>query len=417
MQMRTLVLVIILLLILIAAPLVAASVAWSPTYVYRCLAWRQSDIKDCERFDERKVANAPPVFHFAREQKDRTVCDLFTDLEYMSQETHKRVGDFEGFLKATDTTAFIVIKDDVIWYENYFNGYTRDSISTSFSMAKSFTSALIGIAQDDGYIESIDDPITEYLPELKGRGFDGITVRHLLLMQSGIKYVENGMPWGDDARTYYDPDLRHVALTVPVTAPVGEYFLYNNYHPLLLGMILERTTGRPVAQYLEEKIWKPLGMEYPASWSIDSRRSGFEKMESGINARSIDFAKFGRLFLNGGRWRDQQIIPEKWVAESTRRDRSRETPAYYTHDPLNRDYFESGNGYYKYLWWGYTRDEENDDFIACGHLGQFIYVCPKYNLIIVRNGKTRKNVDRWTELLFDMATALGKAGENHAQEE
>lgn len=416
MKMRKVLVAVLFLSVVTAAPIVAACIAWSPTYVYRCLAWGPSDIKDCDRFDYRKVENAPPVFHFAREQKDGAVSDMFSNIEYTCKRKQKRIGDLDDFLKASDTTAFIVIKDDAIWYENYFNGYTRDSINTSFSMAKSFTSALVGIAQDEGYIESIDDPITKYLPELQSKGFENITVKHLLLMASGIKYVENGMPWGDDARTYYDPDLRHVALTAPITAPVGRYFLYNNYHPLFLGMILERATSRPVARYLEEKIWKPLGMEYPASWSIDSKRSGFEKMESGINARSIDFAKFGRLFLNRGRWGDKQILPEQWAVESTRRDRSRETPDYYTFDSLNREFFESGKGYYKYMWWGYTRDEGNDDFIACGHLGQYIYVCPLYNVIIVRNGKTRGDVDMWTEVLLDMATALGNAPEAKTQQ-
>jgi len=124
----------------------------------------------------------------------------------------------------------------------------------------------------------------------------------------------------------------------------------------------------------------------------------------------------GRLFLNRGRWDGKQIVPEVWVVESTRRDRSRETPDYYTFDSLNREFFESGKGYYKYMWWGYTRDEDNDDFIACGHLGQYVYVCPLYNVVIVRNGKTRGDVDMWTEVLFDMATALGNPTVAQTQE-
>ncbi|RJP66990.1 MAG: class C beta-lactamase-related serine hydrolase [Candidatus Abyssobacteria bacterium SURF_17] len=411
MKARRLLLGILLLpLVVVAVAIVVGCVVWSPTYVYRCLAWGQSDIRDCDRFPYRGVGNEPPVFHFARGPENNVVSDLFDDIEYRSKGKKTRIGDLDDFLKANDTTGFIVIKDDAIWYENYFNGYTRDSVNTSFSMAKSFTSALIGIAIGEGFIEGVDDPVTKYLPELEGKGFDAVTIKHLLLMASGIKYVENGTPWGDDARTYYDPDLRRVALEAPITAPVGKYFLYNNYHPMFLGMILERATGKPVAQYLEEKIWKPLGMEYPASWSIDSEESGFEKMESGINARAIDFAKFGRLFLNRGRWDGQQIVLEEWVAESTRRDRSRENPDYYAFAAFNRDFFASGKGYYKYMWWGYTRDEENDDFIACGHLGQFIYVCPAHDVIIVRNGKTTGAVDMWTGVLFAMASALGNEG-------
>lgn len=153
-------------------------------------------------------------------------------------------------------------------------------------------------------------------------------------MSSGIRYSEYHMPWSDDTTTYYAPDLRAAAISSPITGEPGQEFHYNNFHPLLLGMVLERTTGRPVAQYLEEKIWKPLGMESPGSWSLDSEQSGFEKMESGINGRAIDFAKFGRLFLNNGNWNGVQLIPAEWVDESTRLDT--------TTDPAPQ---------YQYFWW------------------------------------------------------------------
>jgi CubicO group peptidase (beta-lactamase class C family) len=199
--------------------------------------------------------------------------------------------NFDKFLVSTGTTAFIIIKDDTVLYEKYFNGYQRDSIGTSFSMAKSITSALIGVAIDEGLIASVDDPITRYIPELKEKDFrfDNITIKNLLTMSSGLRYVEEGLPWSDDTRTYYDTNLRSLALSSKIEEAPGKRFHYNNYNPLLLGMILERVTHKPVSQYLEDKIWKPLGMDAPASWSLDSDASGFEKMESGINARAIDF--------------------------------------------------------------------------------------------------------------------------------
>ena len=126
-------------------------------------------------------------------------------------------------------------------------------------------------------------------------------------------------------KTYYDTDLRSLALSAKIEEAPGKRFHYNNYNPLLLGIILERTTHKHVSQYLEEKIWKPLGMEAPGSWSLDSDASGFEKMESGINARAIDFARIGRLFLNNGNWNGKQIISEKWVNESTRPDTTTES--------------------------------------------------------------------------------------------
>jgi len=278
-------------------------------------------------------------------------------------------------------------------------------------VAKSFGSALIGIAVDEGHIKSIDEPITNYIPELDGEGFKAITIRHLISMSSGLKYHENGMPWGDDAKTYYYPDLRKLALTVEIEELPGLHFHYDNYHPLLVGMILERSTGQTVAHYLQEKIWKRLGMEFPASWSLDSKKTGFEKMESGINARSIDFAKFGRLFLNKGRWNGEQIISEKWVVESTSPMPISDYDKYYREackkfNPDMGPYFESGMGYYKYFWWGYSREEGGYDFSAEGNKGQLIYVSPKKNAIIVRNGKSYGSIDNWPEIAFQMIERL-----------
>jgi CubicO group peptidase (beta-lactamase class C family) len=381
----------------------ALCVTLSPQHTFRCLRWLQSDIKDYEKFPAREIANQPPVFHFQKNPQE-SLPSALSGIGYTHKGQEKKIDDLDEFLRSNQSTAFIVIKDDQILYENYFNGYTRDSINTSFSMAKSFDSALVGIAIDEGYIRSVDDPVIEYIPELKGRSLDTVTVRHLLMMASGINYYENGLPWGHDALTYYYPDLRKIALTVrPVEEP-GRHFLYDNYHPLLIGMILERATGRSVSEYLAEKIWKPLGMEYPASWSLDSERTGFEKMESGINARSIDFAKFGRLFLNKGEWNGRRIISEEWVLESTSPPSVADYGEYYKSQI--KGFFHSGKGYYKYFWWGYQKEDGAYDFIAAGHLGQYVYVCPAKKLILVRNGKKLGKVDDWREVLRTMTEKL-----------
>ncbi len=148
----------------------------------------------------------------------------------------------------------------------------------------------------------MDDPITKYIPELEDKDlrYSAITIGNLLSMATGLRYAEEGTPFRDDTKTYYNDNLRAVALTAVIEEEPSKTFHYNNYNFLLLGIILERATGMPVTKHLEEKLWKPLGMEGPASWSLDSEASGFEKMESGINARAIDFAKFGRLYLNNG---------------------------------------------------------------------------------------------------------------------
>jgi CubicO group peptidase (beta-lactamase class C family) len=366
-------------------------------FLAREVTWADSNVKDYQKFPERVVGNAPPVFHFTQSLSPA----LFQTIEYRSEGQLKQAG-FEEFLKSTQTTSFIVIKDDAILYEGYFNGYDRDSIVTSFSVAKSFTSALVGIAIDEGYIESVDDPMITYLPELKAKGFDSITIRHLLLMSSGISYVtDDELPplveitqFTDDGMTYSFPNLRSLALSVrPDGQTPGTEFNYNNYHPLLLGMILERTTGRPVAEYLQEKIWKPLGMEYPASWSLDSEQSGFELMVSGINARSIDFARFGRLFLNNGDWNGAQIISEQWVTESTSPDPDDHRT---WHSYAN---WKEANGYYKYLWWGKLKPDGSYDFMAQGKRGQWIVVSPQARIVVVRFGIDNEGVDAWEEVL------------------
>lgn len=272
-------------------------------------------------------------------------------------ESDPQIDHLEGFLADTGTQAFIVIQDDQILYEKYFNRVERDSIVTSFSVAKSFTSALIGIAIADGYIHSVDDPITFYLPELADRDarFNKITVRDLLMMSSGIHYIEDIPLLSDDGtKTYLFPDLRLLALShTHISENPGQHFLYNNYNPLLLGIILERATRMSVTEYLEQKIWRPLGMEFDGSWSLDSEESGFEKMESGINARAIDFAKLGRLFRHNGNWDGIQVIPTEWVIESTCEDPAVDLSRYYQ----DLDVREPLDGYYKYMRYGLPRKD------------------------------------------------------------
>jgi CubicO group peptidase (beta-lactamase class C family) len=326
--------------------------------------------------------SAKETFYFDEIHNEEHVADLFEKI--------LEVDDFENFLEAENTQALIVIQHNAILYEMYFNDAQRDSLLTSFSVAKSFTSALIGIALEEGYITSVDDPITDYLPELAQRDsrFNDITIRHLLMMASGLDYQK--FRWalvnGDDPLTTYYPDQRQAALefTQIIDSP-GEYFNYNKYHPQLLGLILERTTGRSVTEYLQEKIWDPIGMEFSGSWSIDSVGSGFEKMESGVNSRAIDFAKFGRLYLENGEWEGEQVISREWIAESTQVDLAIHDASYYL-DEFGQMIFETLQGYYKYMWYGFFREGEDFDFIAAGDHGQYIYVSPSKNLIIVRNG-------------------------------
>jgi CubicO group peptidase (beta-lactamase class C family) len=381
--------------------LLTASLAFSPGAVLRAIAWGNADVYDYLKFPSRALARADSAFHFIEAPEDDRVRSLLED--------DPRIADLEEFLESTKTQAFIVIQNDRILYERYFNDMQRDSIVTSFSVAKSFDSALIGIAIQEGWIGSVNDPITDYIPELLDRDphFSRITIRDLLLMSSGLRYVER-LPFGDDVRTYIHPDLRSQALTqTEIIDPPGVRFLYNNYNPLLLGIILERTTGMPVAEFLQERLWRPLGMEFDGSWSLDSKEHGFEKMESGINARAIDFAKFGRLYLNRGWWDGVQIVPEVWVQESISLEPSLRTTNYYTDDYGGHIFEAAEGGYYKYMWYGLLREGQANDFFAYGKKGQFIFVSPSKQLIIVRHGEeTEIEGMDWIEIFYRFASNI-----------
>jgi CubicO group peptidase (beta-lactamase class C family) len=382
-------------LLLLALVAVVAGYLSAPNfYLTRTIFWGESDYKDHEKFPARTIHNGPSVSRFDKLPADNRYA---SQIEGIARDTNNGES-LEEYLDASGTTAFLVVHDDRLLYERYFDGYDEHSIHTSFSMAKSFVSALVGIAIDEGHINSVNEPITNYIPELleKDERFESITIRHLLTMSSGIKYEEGGdLPWSeeaDDTKTYYATDLRKLALeNSRIEGKPGEYFEYNNYNPLLIGMVLERATGMSVSRYLQQKLWKPMGMEADGSWSLDSTENGFEKMESGVNARARDFARFGMLFAEEGNWEGRQLISRGWVEESTRADTST--------DP-SQDY--------QYFWWVNTPEGETYHFSARGNYGQYIYVAPEKDLVIVRLGKEEgeQGYDYWIYLFEELATTL-----------
>ncbi|HSL43487.1 MAG TPA: serine hydrolase [Anaerolineales bacterium] len=388
------------IIVFIAILFIAMSLFNSPTYAWRILRYGQSDTRDVNIFPERAISNGETVSIITRGKHGTPY-----EVEYpYRDDTRKEVLD--DLIQRTGTRAFLIIKDDKLIFETYLDS-SRKEINTSFSSAKSFNSALIGAAIADGYIGSVNDPVIQYIPEIAGRGLDQLTIRDLLLMNSGIRYIEGGelpfykIPFADDALTYYPPDLRKVTLSVEASgAPIGEAFHYNNYHPLLEGVILERATGMHVAEYLQEKFWKPMGAEFPASWSLDSEASGFEKMESGINARAIDYARFGLIFLHDGLWNGVQILPESWVHEST--EPLRPDPRTWKSVPL----WPSHGGYYKYHWWGLNNSDGTYDFYAHGRYDQIIYVAPRKNVVIVRLGDALDPQVLWPLVLQDVVDNL-----------
>lgn len=383
-----------LVVLVVGVWIAVAFIIYPNEYVERVLVWRGSDVGDyLNNFPRRELAASPQPFHFGPSLDEDRVRQAFQSV--LGNE------DLETFLTENHTQALIVIKDDQVLYESYFNGWERDSMLTSFSVAKSFTSTLVGIALEEGLIGSIGDPITLYLPELLERDarFEQVTIRDVLTMSSGLEFKENrwGLFNGDDALTTYYPDQRYISLNnTHIIDPPGQYFLYNKYHPQLLGMILERATGMSVTEWTQARLWDPLGMEFDGAWCLDSEQSGFEKMEAGLNARAIDYAKLGRLFLDGGRWNGQQIVSPQWVALASGTDPAGRAPSF------------SDDEYYGYMWWGFMRGDNAPDFSAEGDHGQFIYVSPSHRVIIVRNG-TEYGIGPhdWMNIFGRVAAELG----------
>lgn len=286
---------------------------------------------------------------------------------------------FDTFLEEHHTVAFLVVRRDTIVYERYFQGYGPDRIHTSFSMAKSVTSMLIGCAIADGLIHGVDQPLTDFVPELGNNGFGGVTVEHLLQMTSGLKFNESySDPFGDAATFYYGRRLYRDMARMRTERPPGVQFEYQSGSSQLLGLVLERALRRAgdqrtVTAYANDKLWAPLGMEFPASWSIDRKQGGIEKTFCCINAPARDFAKLGSLYLHRGNWHGRQLVPAQWVARST-------TP----------DTTAGGAPFYRYQWW---LPSAEGDFMARGILGQYIYVDPARELVMVRLGTKVGRVD------------------------
>jgi CubicO group peptidase (beta-lactamase class C family) len=312
-------------------------------------------------------------------------------------EQSKSSVSLQRLIQTSETTAFLIIRNDSLLYEQYASGYTRESINTSFSTAKSISSLLLGRAIGDGYVTSEHDAVTKYLPELKQVSYlyDSLQINDLTDMRSGIQFKDHDLPWGDKPKAYYHPMLRERIMQLPINYKPGERFQYNSYNPILVGMILERATGMPPAKYFERTIWNKLGMEFSGSWSADSELSMMTKMESGINLRAIDFAKFGRLVLNKGKWNDEQIIPSDWITKST------------LIDPYHNVNEFGSEIYYENFWWLYSRDKLTPYIISgWGHLGQYLYIFPEKNVIIVRMGKDLGAIESWGRIFKDIAESI-----------
>jgi CubicO group peptidase (beta-lactamase class C family) len=283
--------------------------------------------------------------------------------------------ELPAFLERSRTTSFLVLHQGNLAHESYYQGYDAESRATSFSVAKSFVSALVGIALQEGAISSLDDPVERYRPELGSGGFAGVTIRHLLQMSSGIAFSEHY----DDPRSDFSlinrrvyaqlQPVDRVAASFEAAEPPGQTFNYASINTHVLAMVLEAATGKSLAEYLSDKLWEPLGATAEASWVTDlyGQEIGFW----GLNARPRDFARLGLLYLQEGMWDGVEVVPASWIEESTRADRPF----------LQRGQIEGDWGY-QYQWWLPRGDE--DDFAAIGIWGQFIYVNRDRDLVVVK---------------------------------
>jgi CubicO group peptidase (beta-lactamase class C family) len=303
----------------------------------------------------------------------------------------------EAWAAEQGTVALLVLRRGELVYERYFNGFTRDSVGTSFSVAKSVVSALLGAAIAEGRIRTVDDPVTTYLPELLKQDprFARITLRHLLQMRSGIRFDEAyRSPFSDASRFYLTRDLPARVAGLGIAREPGQAFSYQSGDTQLLAMAVQRAAGQPLAAFASSRLWQPMGAEFDASWSLDSAGSGTAKGFCCLNARAVDFARFGLLFLNEGRAGGRSVLPADWVRQST----AAQTGLPGADDFAQRNLETRGGSHSAFYAWQWRRapdpgvpadtvPQPGPDFYAQGLLGQFIYVAPATQTVLVRLGR------------------------------
>lgn len=276
-------------------------------------------------------------------------------------------------IESYGTVALLVIQDGKIVHERYWEGHTQNTYSASFSMAKSIVSLLVGVALEEGKIKSLDQPIADFIPEFRVATKAGISFRHLLTMTSGLDWDEAyTSPFSPTTELYYGENLRNQVVNLAVKHPPGKVWYYSSADTQILGMALEAATGQPLSEYASEKIWKPIGAEQDASWSLD-REQGTIKANCCFNSTPRDFARLGQLVLQKGRWNNRQLIPQGYLSEAV--------------GPQSglRDGEGDAVNYYGYQFWIAPFDGQPMPYFS-GILGQYIFVIPHLNAVVVRLG-------------------------------
>lgn len=341
------------------------------------------DRKDLQRFAKQTIkADSNNCFSFQQSSKDYSqtlkINDWTKDIPFFVT--------LATFVQSHKIRSFVVIQRDTILYEYYGQGTNADDLHSSYSVAKCFTSALIGIAIDEQLIKSEQDLVLDYIPELKELKYaNQLTIEHLLNHTSGIKYRLDL-----DATLYYGHNILKGLKKIKFEQPPGQQQHYLNINIQLLGIILQRATKQSLTQFLETKIWQPIGMCSDGIWATD-RKTQLEKTYCCLGATAQDYAKFGRLYLNKGNWNGQQLVSEEWHQKSIRRDTT------------------AGSSYnYNYSW--HLGLKEYGDYMAIGLYKQHIYINPKKELIIVllNNQENKLKAERvnWWYIFRQIADQL-----------
>ncbi len=308
----------------------------------------------------------------------------------------------ERFAADLGTTAFILLKNDSVLLEKYWNDGAADRLSNSFSMAKTFTALLIGIAIEEGYILGVQQKAIDFIPELKGEFAKDLTIESLLQMTSGIPFGESyASPFGYMAKAYFGKDLLSETLEYQVTAAPGKGWIYEGGNTVLLGLILERATGRKVSDYFHQKVWSCIGAEKDAHWNLD-KENGMEKTFSGFYATAKDFSRIGQLLLHNGVIGNDTLIQPEYMKKLS-------TPC------MIKDVSPNNSSEMCY-WYGYQTwlgTYRNQPFVSMrGMRGQYVVAFPESNLVMVRLGheqnKERENhmpsdMIRWMDVAFEAA--------------
>lgn len=301
--------------------------------------------------------------------------------------------DFEEM----ETGSYVIVKNDSLVHEQYWDGFSDTSHTNSFSMAKTFISILVGCAIREGKIKSVDQPVGDFLQEYKG---SPLTIRHLLTMSSGINFDEDyKSPFAYPARAYYGKNLRKLTFSYEQEETPGRVFRYLSGNTMLLSFVLKKATGESISDYFSSRIWSPLGARENALWSLDDE-DGDEKAYCCFNSNAPDFARIGQLYLDTGKLKGEQIVPADYVTESVK-------PA-----PLV-DMDGKPNQKYGFSWWIIPDHKGHYVYYARGILGQYIICIPDEKMVIVRLGQKREKRagdEHPTDLIWYIDCALEMHG-------